>query len=623
MNQAPSPRVRGPVQTVLPPNADTIAKLFRATVSERGDALAMTHKDHGIWKGYSWRDYGERARQIGLALIDLGLQPGDLVAILAESIPDWLFTDMGVIGAGGVSVGIYPTSSRDQVEYVLTDSNARFVFVEDEEQLDKVLEKRKALPAVEKIVVYDMKGLRHFSDPLVMSFDDLLAQGRAYDEAHPEAWDKAMQAAQPQDAAIFVYTSGTTGPPKGAKLSHANLLFSIEHWQEYARTDEHDHTLAFLPLCHMAERMMTGLRPLGYGGVINFAESPDTVLENLQEVEPTVFIAVPRIWEKLYALVQMSLQDGTRMQRWAYARAIAVGEAVADLRIAGRPVPLRLRALNWLADGLVLRNTRRLIGMNKARLIGSGAAPISSELMRWYLALGIPMFELYGQTECSGVATYYSAGEFRLGTVGHALKDTEIALADDGEILTRGPHVFMGYHNKPDKTAEAIDAEGWLHTGDIGELTDDGYLKITDRKSDIMITSGGKNITPSEIENKLKFSPYVTDAIVIGDGRKFISALIMIDQDNVEKYALRQRIVFTDYASLTRAEGIQELVKAEVERVNKTLANVEQIKNFRLLDILLTAEDEEMTPTLKLRRKFVHEKYRDEIEEMYGARKKG
>jgi long-chain acyl-CoA synthetase len=238
--------------------------------------------------------------------------------------------------------------------------------------------------------------------------------------------------------------------------------------------------------------------------------------------------------------------------------------------------------------------------------------------MRWYLALGIPMFELYGQTECSGVGTYYGAEEYRVGTVGRALSDTELKLADDGEILMRGPHVFMGYHNKPDRTAEAIDSEGWLHTGDIGVLTDDGDLKITDRKSDIIITSGGKNITPSEIENKLKFSPYITDAVVIGDGRKFVSALIMIDQDNVEKYALKQRIVFTDYASLTRTEGVHDLVSAEVDRVNKTLANVEQIKAFRLLDVLLTAEDEEMTPTLKLRRKFVHEKYSSEIDAMYG-----
>ena len=583
--------------------ADTVAKLFAATVAERGAALAMTHKDHGIWKSFNWDDYGRAARETGMGLIALGLAVGDLAAILSESIPEWLWTDMGIISAAGVSVGLYPTASRDQVEYVLTDSAARFVFVEDEEQLDKILEKRDRLPLVRKVVVYDMKGLRELDDDWVMSYDAL----------------RALAVAKPGDPAIFVYTSGTTGPPKGAKLSHANLIFSIDGWSEMAPTAEGDQTLAFLPLCHMAERMMTGLRPLGFGGVTNFAENPDTVLENIQEIEPTVFFAVPRIWEKLYSLVTMTLQDATALERWAYNRAIAIGYRVADRRMEGRPVPLPLRLAYGVADLLVLRNTRKLIGMNKARLIGSGAAPISPELMRWYVALGLDMMEMYGQTECSGVATFYLPGEVKLGTVGKPITETEVALDADGEILLRGPHVFMGYHNKPEKTADAIDAEGWLHTGDVGLIDNQGFLKITDRKSDIIITSGGKNITPSEIENKLKFSPYVTDAIVIGDKRKFIAALVMIDQDNVMKYAQQNKIPFTDYGSLTRAEGVRELIRQEVDRVNKSLANVERIKEFRLLDILLTAEDEEMTPTLKLRRKFVNEKYKSEIDAMYAG----
>lgn len=599
--------------------ADTIAKLFAATVAMRGDAEAMTHKDHGIWKSFSWKDYGRLARETGMGLAALGLEPGDLAAILSESIPEWLWADMGIIGAAGVSVGLYPTASRDQVEYVLTDSDARFVFAEDEEQLDKLLERRDQLPRVRKVIVFDMKGLRELDDDWVMSYDDLRARGREHDAAHPDLWDARVQVASPEDAAIFVYTSGTTGPPKGAKLSHANLIFAIEGWSEMAPTDARDQTLAFLPLCHMAERMMTGLRPLGYEGVTNFAENPDTVLENLQEIEPTVFFAVPRIWEKLFSLVTMTLQDATALERWAYGRAIAIGYRVADRRLDGKSVPPMLRFAHRIADLLVLRNTRKLIGMNKARLIGSGAAPISPELMRWYLALDLQMLEIYGQTECSGISTFYLPHEVKLGTVGTPMSETEVAIAPDGEILLRGPHVFMGYHNKPDKTAEAIDGEGWLHTGDVGMLDNQGYLKITDRKSDIIITSGGKNITPSEIENKLKFSPYVTDAIVIGDKRKFVSALVMIDQDNVMKYAQQNKIAFTDYASLTRAEGVRELIGQEVERVNKSLANVEQIKAFRLLDILLTAEDEEMTPTLKLRRKFVNEKYQAEIDAMYAG----
>jgi long-chain acyl-CoA synthetase len=529
---------------------------------------------------------------------------------------------MGIIGLGAVSVGLYPTSSREQVEYIVNDSGARLLFVEGEEQLDKVLERRDRLPNLARIIVYDMTGLKHLADPLVMSYDEFLALGKAEEAKAPARWDGLVDATRPEDRAILVYTSGTTGPPKGAILSHANLIFAIDRWGEMAPTYDSDDTLAFLPLCHMAERMMTAMRPLAYGGTVHFAESPDTVLENLREVSPTVFFAVPRIWEKLHSLVTMTLQDATGLQRAMYRRASAIAHAVADRKMAGRPVPPALRALNALAQLLVLRNTKRLLGLSRARLIGSGAAPISQEIMRWYVALGIPIFEIYGQTECSGIATFYQPEEFALGTVGKPLSGTEIKLSPEQEIVIRGPHVFQGYLNKPERTAEAI-RDGWLHTGDIGTLTPEGRLKITDRKSDIIITSGGKNITPSEIENRLKFSPYVTDAIVIGDRRNYLTALVMIDQENVTKYAQAQRIPFTDYASLTRAPAIKDLVWGEVEKVNKQLANVERIRKIHLLDILLTAEDEEMTPTLKLRRKFVNQKYQREIEAMYSPSLRG
>ncbi len=602
----------------IPAGCDTVAKLFRHTAAARGERAALMHKDYGVWQATTWRGYAEQARHTGLGLAALGLRPREVAAILAETIPEWLFTDMGIMGAGAVSVGLYPTSSREQVEYIVNDSGARFLFVEDEEQLDKVLERRERMPRLERVVVYDMTGLKRFSDPQVMSYDELLALGRAAAERAPGAWDALVDATRPEDRAILVYTSGTTGPPKGAVLSHANLVFAIDRWGEMAPTHDGDDTLAFLPLCHMAERMMTAMRPLAYGGVVHFAESPETVLENLREVSPTVFFAVPRIWEKLHSLVTMTLQDATPLQRALYNRASAVAHAVADRRMAGKPVPFGLRALYALAELAILRNTKRLLGLSRARLIGSGAAPISQDIMRWYVALGIPIFEIYGQTECSGIATFYRPEEFALGTVGKPLSGTEVRISAEQEIVIRGPHVFQGYLNKPERTAEAI-RDGWLHTGDVGAFTPEGRLKIVDRKSDIIITSGGKNITPSEIENKLKFSPYVTDAIVIGDRRNYLTALVMIDQENVTKYAQTNRIPFTDYASLTRAPAIKDLVWAEVEKVNKQLANVERIRKVHLLDILLTAEDEEMTPTLKLRRKFVNEKYKKEIEAMYGG----
>jgi long-chain acyl-CoA synthetase len=596
---------------------DTVAKMFWAVVRERGAKVAMTHKEHGIWKSISWTEYGRKAQLAGLGLCALGMQPGELATILAESIPEWLFADMGVLGTGGISVGIYPTSSRDQVAYILNDSAAVYLFVEDEEQLDKYLERRDQLPLIRKVFVFDMEGLRNFYDPMVMSFDELLALGEAHGAAHPGLWDARVAGSDPDRAAIFVYTSGTTGPPKGAMLSHRNILFAIERFAEAVETNDQDHTLAFLPLCHMAERTMTAFRPLGYGGIVNFAESPDTVLENLREISPTVFFAVPRIWEKLHSLVVVTLMDATRLEQWAYRQAMRVGHAVAARRLDHESVPPLLAAQHWLARITVLRNVKKLTGLDKARLIGSGAAPISPDVLRWFIALGIPMIEMYGQTECSGLATAMSPADIKLGTVGKPLQHTELKISPEGEILVRGPHVFLGYHNKPERTRDAIDAAGWLHTGDIGLIDNEGFVRITDRKSDIIITSGGKNVTPSEIENKIKFSPYVTDAIVIGDRRNYLTCLIMIDHDNVAKYAQDRKINFTDYKSLTNLPDIKELIWAEVEKVNATLSNVETIKKISLLDVLLTAEDEEMTPTLKLRRKFVNEKYGDLINRMY------
>ena len=600
----------------LPADCNTVARLFRHTAAARDTGVALMHKDFGVWQPIRWCDYAQHARHIGLGLADLGLKSQEVVAILAETIPEWLFTDMGIQGGGAVSVGLYPTSSAAQVAYIVNDSGARFIFVEDEEQLDKVLEHRNDMPRLERVIVYDMAGLKRFSDPLVLSYQELLVRGQQRSAQSPGEWDQRIDATRPTDRAILVYTSGTTGPPKGAILSHANLIFAIDRWGDMAPTHEGDDTLAFLPLCHMAERMMTAMRPLAYGGVVHFAESPETVLENLREVSPTVFFAVPRIWEKLHSLITMSLQDATPLQRALYRRASAIAHAVADRKMTGQPVPPGLALLRAMAEIGVLRNTKRLLGLDRARLIGSGAAPISKDIMRWYVALGIPIFEIYGQTECSGIATFYRPDEYALGTVGTPLPGTEVRLSEDSEIVIRGPHVFQGYLNKPDRTADAI-REGWLHTGDIGAFTPEGRLKIVDRKSDIIITSGGKNITPSEIENRLKFSAYVADAIVIGDRRNFLTALIMIDQENVVRYAQTQRITFTDYASLTRAQAIRDLIWSEVEHVNRQLANVERIRKIHLLDILLTAEDEEMTPTLKLRRKFVNEKYKQEIEAMY------
>ena len=594
----------------------TLPTLFRHVVRERGDAVAMREKDLGIWRAITWRQYGERARRAGLGLVGLGLRPGDVVSIIADNCPEWLYTDLGTLSVGGITNGIYTTDSPRQVEYIVNDSDTRFFFAENEEQLDKILEVRARCPQLVTIVVYDMEGLHAFRDPQVMDFAALLELGARYDREHPGAFDRMVEIPQPEDLATLVYTSGTTGPPKGAMLSHRNILFQLGYADFAAEPRPGDQQLSFLPLSHIAERTFTVFYPLRTGATVNFAESIDTVPENLREVAPAVFFAVPRIWEKFYSGVALRMRDATRLGRLAYRWAIGVGACVADHRLAGRRPPAGLRLLHRVADVLVLDNVKRSLGLHRARGAVTGAAPIAPDLIKWYMALGLDMREVYGQTENCGLATAMPADRIKLGSVGVARPDTEVRVARDGEILLRGPHVFMGYYKNPERTAQTI-VDGWLHTGDVGELDAEGFLRITDRMKDIIITAGGKNVTPSEIENQLKFSPYITDAVVIGDQRKFLSCLVMLDPETVAQFAQERNVPFTNFASLCRAQEVQDLIWDEIERVNKQLARVETIKRFHLIEQILTPEDEELTPTMKLKRALVNRKYKDVIENMY------
>ena len=611
----PSPRPEGAAAATVH-GQDTLPRLFRHVVRERGERVAMREKDLGIWRGISWREYGQRARRVGMGLVALGLRPRDVVSIISDNRPEWLYTDLGIMSVAAVPNGIYTTDSARQVEYIVNDSGTRFLFVENEEQLDKILAVRDHCGELVKIFVYDMDGLHAFRDEQVMPFDALLELGERYDREHPDTFDRLVDVPQPDDLAILVYTSGTTGPPKGAMLSHRNILFQLAYADFITPLHEGDQQLSFLPLCHIAERTFTVFNPLHTGSTVNFAESIDTVPENIREVAPALFFAVPRIWEKFYSGVALRMRDATRVGRFAYERAIAIGLQVAERRIAGRPVPWPLRLAFRVADFLVLDNVKRSIGLHRARGAATGAAPIAPELIRWYLALGINMIEVYGQTENTGLATAMPPDRTKLGSVGIARPGTEVRLSPEGEILLRGPHVFLGYYRKPEKTADTV-VDGWLHTGDVGTIDADGFVHITDRMKDIIITAGGKNVTPSEIENQLKFSLYISDAVVIGDRRKFLSCLVMIDHETVAQFAQERNVPFSNFASLCRAPEVQDLIRDEIERVNRQLARVETVKQFRLIEQLLTPEDEELTPTMKLRRTFVNVKYKDLIDSMY------
>jgi long-chain acyl-CoA synthetase len=599
---------------------ETIAKSFLVAVEQRGARTALREKSLGIWKSVSWREWGGKAKAIAYALHASGFRAGDVASILSNTKPEWIYADMGILCAGGVSSGIYPTDAAKQVEYLLVDSGSKVVFVEDDEQLDKVLMVRARCPQLELIVIDDMEGLAAFADPMTVSLQDFMARGQDYMQGREGLWQDMLDSRGTEDLAILVYTSGTTGPPKGAMHANKSVLTQMRHADALFPVTAEEERLLFLPLCHVAERVGGYYYSVATGAIMNFAESTETVPDNIREVQPTAFLAVPRVWEKFYSAIMIALKDATPLEKWSYRRAIGIGYRMAEHRLAGTSPSLPLRFANWLGYWLVLRNIRKMLGLDRCRLLYTGAAPISPDLIKWYLGLGLNMYEVYGQTENCGVATTMRADKIRLGTVGRAVPWAEVKISPEGEILIKGDFLFMGYLNKPERTAETIDKDGWLHTGDVGTLDDQGFVRITDRMKDIIITAGGKNITPSEIENQLKFSPYISDAVVIGDKRPYLTCLVMIDQENVEKFAQDQNVPFTNYASLTRAKEVQGLIWSEIEKVNANFARVEAIKKFHLIEQQLTPEDEELTPTMKLKRTFVNRKYAGEIESMYGNR---
>jgi long-chain acyl-CoA synthetase len=605
-------------QIVVP--GETLPAVFWNAVQMRSEQVWLREKKLGLWRPWTWAQTAEAVREVAFGLIALGMLPGERISILANTVVEWVLADLGALSAGGVANGIYPTDAVAQVQYLCEDSASVVLFVEDEEQLDKALEARPQLPALRRIVVFDMEGLHDLNDPQVMSFDALRALGREHAAKQPQAMQQRIDGIDPASLAILVYTSGTTGKPKGAMHSHRTLVTAMRGYQRTVAQYDSDERMCFLPLCHIAERMGGEYFGMYSGSRLNFVENPDTVPENVREIAPTVCTAVPRVWEKFYSAVMIALKEAGTLQQAAYAWSIGVGQQVADEVLAGKPVGAALKAKFRIARWLALDNVRKLIGVHRARLCVTGAAPISPELVRWYCALGVPMVEVWGMTETAGISTYMPAQGIRPGSIGIAAPWNEVKIdAATGEILVRGPNVFMGYLNLPEKTAETIDADGWLHTGDVGAVDADGYFKITDRMKDIIITAGGKNVTPSEWENELKFSPYVTDAVVIGDKRAFLTALIMIDQENVEKFAQDNDVPFSNYASLTRAPEVRALIQGEIDKVNAKFARVEQIKKFHLLETQLTAEDEELTPTMKLKRKLVQQKYAPQIDAMYAG----
>jgi len=595
---------------------ETVPEVFERTVAENYSKVALRTKALGIWHDITWAEYHDRAKKAGCALLSFGFEKGECACIIGDNCVEWVMADLGIQCVGGVSVGVYATNAWPQVEYVINHCDARFLFVENEEQLDKWLMFKDRAPLLKKVIVFDPKGLRSFKDPMVMTFDELLEKGAAAEQEHPSAFDERKQKVTPDDLAVLIYTSGTTGPPKGAMLTHKNVTWMAGAVEGTVKIQKQDNVLSFLPLCHIFERLFTVFIHIKYGYIVNFVEKPDTVMQNMKEVSPTIGYAVPRIWEKYYSSIMIKMADATWIKRIAFGLAMKAGKNRAHLIMQEKPVGLFQNAAYFLAWFLVFRKLKERLGFENIRVAISGAAPISKEVLHFFQSIGMNLIEGYGQTEGTGVTTLSPENGARPGTVGRALAGVKVKIAEDGEILIQSPGVFKGYYKSEAATAAGM-SEGWLCTGDVGEMDVDGFLKITDRKKDIIVTAGGKNITPQYIENKLKASIYINDAVVIGDRRKYLTCLIMIDEDNVVKFAQDHKIQFSTYKDLTGDEQIIDLIGGEVKKVNESLSRVENIRKFTLIPKRLYEEDGEVTPTMKIKRKKVHEAYSDLIEAMY------
>lgn len=595
---------------------DTLPKLLLRNCQQFPNRVALREKDLGIWKRITWQGYYQQVRDFALGLQSLGFKPGDKLSILGDNCCQWLYADLATQALSGITVGIYPTDVAGQVKYILKNSDSKFVVVKDQEQVDKVLEVAADLPCLQKVVVIDPKGLRKYKQPILMTFSEVQQAGNAAGDQDPLIFEEAIRSTQAETVAIIVYTSGTTGPPKGAMISHRGMIRMIEGLSQVLRFGPEDSVVSVLPLCHVAERMFSLIFPMYCGYTVNFAESVATLQEDMKEISPTAFLNVPRIWEKMHSSIMIRIQDAVFFKRWLYKAMIPIGERNAGYRLTGRPVPLLWQLLRIPAYFSIFRPLKNQLGLLQARIFVSGAAPLSPELVRFYHAIEVPVRECYGMTEMSGISFMPRDGEIRTGSVGKPIPGVKFKLAPDGEILQWGDSVFVGYYGNPEASEEAM-KDQWLHTGDVGELDPDGNLRIVDRKKDIIITAGGKNISPSEIENLLKFSPYIKEAIVIGDRRKYLTCLIQIDPENVGNWAQNQGIAYTTYKSLATHPEVSKLVWKEIEQVNQQFARVETIKKCTLLEKELDPDDEELTATMKVKRSVIEKKFKALIEAMY------
>ncbi|HEX9775730.1 MAG TPA: long-chain fatty acid--CoA ligase [Actinomycetota bacterium] len=595
----------------------TVVSTFLDRTTSQPDATAFRRKVDGQWTPISWSEYGSLVQRASQGLRSLGLGAGDKAAILSGNRYEWHVADIATQATGGATAPIYPTNSPSQVVYIAGHCEAKAIFVENGPQLAKVLEKRADLPALTAAIVFDPAGVT--LDDFAISFDQLLARGEEFIAANPTDFDDRVAAIEPGDLATLVYTSGTTGPPKGAMLSHANVVWTCGSLDTVLAGEPGDRRLSYLPLSHIAERMTSHFLGIYQGFEVWFAESLDTLREDLVACKPTVFFGVPRVWEKFYAGITALIAGLPDEQRDKAEQAVALGLKRVEAQQAGTSLPPELEEKYQEADASLFALARAALGLNEARAMISGAAPINPEVLRFFHAIGLPVAEVYGQTEDCGPSTINRVDGIKIGTVGPAIPGTEVRIAEDGEILVKGGNVGLGYFKDPLATEELIDADGWMHSGDIGVLDGEGYLTITDRKKDLIITAAGKNVAPQVIENMLKYSPWISQSVVVGDKRPYLIALLTLDQEKVTEFAEQKSIPHEDFASLVGHPDVQQLVENAVAEVNADLAKPEQIKKRHVFDRDFDMAAEELTPTLKVRRAAIIDKYADLIDDLYAS----
>ena len=583
--------------------------------AQRGTArVAIRQKEHGIWKPLTWRDYFERARHVGLGLHAAGLTKGAHVGVLSENRVEWVLTQLGAGLVGGVTVGVYPTSPTNEIAYVLAHADAEIVICEDQEQSDKVLDAQEQLPRLKKIVMMEKKGLleaKARAPDLVMGFDELEALGRQ--SADTARVDVLLAAQTLNDIGLIIYTSGSTGKPKGAMISYGNIAAMAPGVIERLGLTPATSHLSYLPLCHVAEQMLTTFVPLYLGSRVDFGESIRTVQEDLREVAPSMFLGVPRIWEKLHSAISIKMHESGGLRQRLFDAGLRACSPFAHKAAHQRTLTEKLYFAFYY--GLIFRALQNFIGLRQVRVALTGAAPISPAIVQFFRTLGIPLVEVYGMTESSGMVLGQRPDQVVPGTVGVPTQGVEYRLSSQGELQIRGGVVFKGYYKNPEATAASI-VDGWLHTGDVVEEKD-GILRIVDRLKDIMITAGGKNLTPSEIENTMKASLFIKECVIVADARKFVGALIQIDYDAVAQWAESRNVTFTHFRSLVEAPDVCEMIQAEVDKGNARLAEVSRIRRFHLLTKELDHDDGEVTATMKVRRASIYNTYAAEIESLY------